>query len=63
MARNKYMDLNPQSISEMDPKEVRKAYSASSSVEWHKITKKLAKKYTVYTIDLLGCGRSVQWPG
>lgn len=32
--------------------------SASSSVEWHKITKKLAKKYTVYTIDLLGCGRS-----
>lgn len=32
MARNKYMDLNPQSISEMDPKEVRKAYSELRSI-------------------------------
>ncbi len=30
----------------------------SSSYEWHKIRKTLAKNYTVYTIDLLGCGRS-----
>lgn len=30
----------------------------SSSEEWSKITKKLAKTNTVYTIDLLGCGRS-----
>lgn len=32
--------------------------SASSSIEWSKITKKLQKKYTVYTLDLLGCGLS-----
>ena len=32
MSRNKYMDLNPQSISEMDPKEVRKAYSELRSI-------------------------------
>lgn len=32
--------------------------SASSSVEWSKITKYLQKNHTVYTIDLLGCGRS-----
>ena len=31
---------------------------ASSSQEWEKISKTLSKKYTVYTIDLLGCGRS-----
>lgn len=30
----------------------------SSGVEWEQITKELQKKYTVYTIDLLGCGRS-----
>lgn len=30
----------------------------SSSQEWHKITKELAKSNTVYTIDLLGCGCS-----
>ncbi len=33
-------------------------HPASSSVEWTKVLKKLEKKYTVYTIDLLGCGRS-----
>lgn len=33
-------------------------YPYSSSYEWHKITKQLSRKYTVYAIDLLGCGRS-----
>ena len=32
--------------------------SASSSVEWSKISKRLQKKHTVYTMDLLGCGLS-----
>ena len=32
--------------------------SASSSVEWSKITKRLQKKHAVYTLDLLGCGLS-----
>lgn len=32
--------------------------SASSSEEWSKITKRLAKTNTVYALDLLGCGRS-----
>ena len=32
--------------------------SRSSGEEWAKINKKLAKNYTVYTIDLLGCRRS-----
>lgn len=31
---------------------------ASSSFEWEKVSKHLAKHYTVYTLDLLGCGRS-----
>lgn len=31
---------------------------ASSDYEWHKIMKYLAKHHTVYTLDLLGCGRS-----
>lgn len=31
---------------------------ASSSFEWSKVIHKLEKKHTVYTIDLLGCGRS-----
>lgn len=31
---------------------------SSSSKEWDKIYKSLAKKHTVYTLDLLGCGRS-----
>lgn len=31
---------------------------AASSIEWEKINKKLSKSHTVYTIDLLGCGRS-----
>lgn len=30
----------------------------SSSIEWSRIIKKLEKNHTVYTIDLLGCGRS-----
>ena len=37
---------------------VHDSNSASSSYEWHKIQKKLEKNYTVYTLDLLGCGRS-----
>lgn len=31
---------------------------ASSSYEWEKIAKHLAKHHTVYSLDLLGCGRS-----
>ena len=31
---------------------------ASSSAEWEKVYKSLSKKHTVYTIDLIGCGRS-----
>lgn len=31
---------------------------SSSDYEWHKITKQLSKHHTVYTLDLLGCGRS-----
>ena len=31
---------------------------ASSSYEWDKILKSLAKNHTVYSLDLLGCGRS-----
>lgn len=31
---------------------------ASSSYEWNKISKHLAKNHTVYCLDLLGCGRS-----
>lgn len=30
----------------------------SSAYEWSKIENELAQKYTVYSIDLLGCGRS-----
>lgn len=33
---------------------------SSSSYEWNKISKHLAKHHTVYTIDLLGCGRSAK---
>ena len=32
--------------------------SGASGEEWAKVAKKLAKNNTVYTIDLLGCGRS-----
>ena len=31
---------------------------ASSSSEWDKCVNHFAKKHTVYTLDLLGCGRS-----
>ncbi len=31
---------------------------ASSDYEWHKVIKHLTKNHTVYTLDLLGCGRS-----
>lgn len=30
----------------------------SSSYEWNEVVKKLSKQHTVYTVDLLGCGRS-----
>ena len=33
-------------------------HPAGSSIEWNKLIKKLEKNYTVYAIDLLGCGRS-----
>lgn len=32
--------------------------AAASSYEWHKITSILSRKYTVYAVDLLGCGES-----
>ena len=32
--------------------------TGSSSYEWNKLISKLAENHTVYTIDLLGCGRS-----
>lgn len=32
--------------------------SSSSDIEWSNLIKELQKGYTVYTIDLLGCGRS-----
>lgn len=32
--------------------------AASSAYEWNQVIASLSKEYTVYTIDLLGCGRS-----
>ncbi|MCI9067125.1 MAG: alpha/beta fold hydrolase [Lachnospiraceae bacterium] len=32
--------------------------TASSGYEWNKLIKRLSKNHSVYTIDLLGCGRS-----
>lgn len=32
--------------------------AAASSVEWNRIQTRLMKNHTVYTLDLLGCGRS-----
>ncbi len=32
--------------------------STSSAFEWSQVTSELSKNHTVYTIDLLGCGRS-----
>ena len=32
--------------------------AAASSIEWNKMIARLSKNHTVYTIDLLGCGRS-----
>lgn len=37
---------------------IHDADSASSSEEWTKLIHKLEKQYTVYAVDLLGCGRS-----
>ena len=37
---------------------IHDADPTASSVEWSKIAHKLEKNHTVYTIDLLGCGRS-----
>ena len=36
--------------------------SGASGEEWAKVAKKLAKNNTVYTIDLLGCGRWTSLP-
>ncbi|MBQ3600701.1 MAG: alpha/beta hydrolase [Lachnospiraceae bacterium] len=33
-------------------------HCSSSSYEWNEVVKDFSKKYSVYTIDLLGCGRS-----
>lgn len=30
----------------------------SSAYEWNRVVRKLSRSYTVYTLDLLGCGRS-----
>lgn len=32
--------------------------ASASSIEWNKLISRLTKKHTVYSIDLLGCGRS-----
>lgn len=32
--------------------------ASSSGYEWHQVISALSKEYTVYTVDLLGCGRS-----
>ena len=32
--------------------------ASASSIEWNKLHHRLVKNHTVYTIDLLGCGRS-----
>lgn len=32
--------------------------SSASSYEWNRVVKRLEKEHTVYTMDLLGCGRS-----
>lgn len=32
--------------------------AASSSYEWNRIVRQLSEEHTVYTIDLIGCGRS-----
>lgn len=37
---------------------VHDIHESSSGIEWSRLEKELAKDYTVYTIDLLGCGRS-----
>lgn len=37
---------------------IHDANTRASSEEWNKIYKKLAKNHTIYSIDLLGCGRS-----
>lgn len=37
---------------------IHDADAAASSEEWTKLVHRLEKKHTVYTIDLLGCGRS-----
>lgn len=37
---------------------IHNADATASSVEWTKIIHKLEKQHTIYTIDLLGCGRS-----
>ncbi len=37
---------------------IHELHPASSSYEWKKMMMKLEKNHTVYTIDLLGCGRS-----
>lgn len=37
---------------------IHELHPASSSYEWKKMMLKLEKNHTVYTIDLLGCGRS-----
>lgn len=33
-------------------------HSSASSEEWRKLIRRFEKKHTVYTLDLLGCGRS-----
>jgi pimeloyl-ACP methyl ester carboxylesterase len=37
---------------------IHDVHPSSSAYEWNRIIKRLEKKHTVYTIDLIGCGRS-----
>jgi pimeloyl-ACP methyl ester carboxylesterase len=41
---------------------IHDVHPSSSGYEWNRIVKRLEKKHTVYTIDLIGCGRSDKPP-
>jgi pimeloyl-ACP methyl ester carboxylesterase len=41
---------------------IHDVHPSGSGYEWNKIVKRLEKKHTVYTLDLIGCGRSDKPP-
>jgi pimeloyl-ACP methyl ester carboxylesterase len=41
---------------------IHDVHPSSSGYEWNRIVKRLEKKHTVYTLDLIGCGRSDKPP-